>query len=148
MIWARRKPRRCYSMWQSVRSAPRILVYSEPLSRELEELPQVSPKFSLVDAIMPQLDAIDEARKEQSSTIQEMNPVPATFENLQRSSERKTKQKWLNSMAGRMSMGAAAAAVILGFAIWGNPPEQIENADSMLMVLELLKRAAMWTRIH
>ncbi|WP_433745603.1 anti-sigma factor family protein [Paenibacillus amylolyticus] len=103
------------------------------LSRELEELPQVSPRFSLVDAIMPQLDAIDEARKEQSSTIQEMNPVPATFENLQRSSERKTKQKWLNSMAGRMSMGAAAAAVILGFAIWGNPPEQIENADSMLM---------------
>ncbi|WP_458123484.1 zf-HC2 domain-containing protein [Paenibacillus sp. Z3-2] len=103
------------------------------LSRELEELPQVSPKFSLVDAIMPQLDAIDEARREQSSTIQEMSPVPAAFENLQRSSERKTKQKWLNSMAGRMSMGAAAAAVILGFAIWGNPPEQIENADSMLM---------------
>jgi hypothetical protein len=103
------------------------------LSRELEELPQVSPKFSLVDAIMPQLDAIDEARKEQSSTIQEMNPVPAAFENLQRSSERKTKQKWLNSMAGRMSMGAAAAAVVLGFAIWGYQPEQIENADSMLM---------------
>ncbi|WFR65204.1 anti-sigma factor [Paenibacillus amylolyticus] len=103
------------------------------LSRELEELPQVSPKFSLVDAIMPQLDAIDEARKEQSSTVQEMNPVPATFENLQRSSERKTKQKWLNSMAGRMSMGAAAAAVVLGFAIWGYQPEQIENADSLLM---------------
>ncbi|MFX3646604.1 MAG: zf-HC2 domain-containing protein [Paenibacillus sp.] len=102
------------------------------LSRELEELPQVSPKFSLVDAIMPQLDAIDEARKEQSSTIQEMNPVPAAFENLQRSSERKTKQKWLNSMAGRMSMGAAAAAVVLGFAIWGYQPEQIENADSLL----------------
>ncbi|MGO4732114.1 anti-sigma factor family protein [Paenibacillus sp. 2KB_22] len=103
------------------------------LSRELEELPQVSPRFSLVDAIMPQLDAIDEARKEQSSTIQEMNPVPAAFENLQRSSERKTKQKWLNSMAGRMSMGAAAAAVVLGFAIWGYQPDQIENADSMLM---------------
>lgn len=103
------------------------------LSRELEELPQVSPRFSLVDAIMPQLDAIDEARKEQSSTIQEMNPVPATFENLQRSSERKTKQKWLNSMAGRMSMGAAAAAVVLGFAIWGYQPEQIENADSMML---------------
>ncbi|WP_458461507.1 zf-HC2 domain-containing protein [Paenibacillus sp.] len=103
------------------------------LSRELEELPQVSPKFSLVDAIMPQLDAIDEARREQSSTIQEMNPVPAAFENLQRSSERKTKQKWLNSMAGRMSMGVAAAAVVLGFAIWGYEPEQIENADSMLM---------------
>ncbi|WP_440111234.1 anti-sigma factor family protein [Paenibacillus sp. QZ-Y1] len=102
------------------------------LSRELEELPQVSPKFSLVDAIMPQLDAIDEARREQSSTIQEMSPVPAAFENLQRSSERKTKQKWLNSMVGRMSMGAAAA-VVLGFAIWGYQPEQIENADLAMM---------------
>ncbi|PQP85260.1 hypothetical protein C0Q44_12465 [Paenibacillus sp. PCH8] len=102
------------------------------LSRELEDLPQVSPKFSLVDAIMPQLDAIDEARREQSSTIQEMTPVPAAFENLQRSSERKTKQKWLNSMAGRMSMGATAAAVVLGFAIWGYQPEQIENADTFM----------------
>nr|WP_154983217.1 zf-HC2 domain-containing protein [Paenibacillus xylanexedens] len=105
------------------------------LSRELEDLPQVSPKFSLVDAIMPQLDAIDEARKEQSSTVQEMSPVPAAFENLQRSSssEQKAKTKWFNSMAGRMSVGAAAAAVILGFAIWGHQPEQIENADSVMI---------------
>lgn len=105
------------------------------LSRELEELPQVTPKFSLVDAIMPQLDAIDEARKEQSSTVQEMSPVPAAFENLQRSSsgEHKAKTRWFNSMAGRVSMGATAAAVILGFAIFGHQPEQIENADSMMM---------------
>ncbi|MET3940669.1 cell division protein FtsN [Paenibacillus sp. PvP094] len=103
------------------------------LSRELEDLPQVTPKFSLVDAIMPQLDAIDEARREQSSTIQEMTPVPAAFENLQRSSERKPKQKWLNSMVGRMSMGAAAAAVVLGVAIFGYEPEKVENAESMMM---------------
>ncbi|NUU77835.1 anti-sigma factor [Paenibacillus xylanilyticus] len=103
------------------------------LSRELEDLPQVTPKFSLVDAIMPQLDAIDEARREQSSTIQEMSPVPAAFENLQRSSERKPKQRWLNSMVGRMSMGAAAAAVVLGFAIWGYEPEKLENAESVMM---------------
>ncbi|WP_405153364.1 zf-HC2 domain-containing protein [Paenibacillus sp. FSL K6-0108] len=102
------------------------------LSRELEDLPQVSPKFSLVDAIMPQLDAIDEAKREQSSTIQEMSPVPAAFENLQRSSERKPKQKWLNSMTGRMSMGAAAAAVVLGVAIFGYQPEKIENAEMMM----------------
>ncbi|MBY0216412.1 anti-sigma factor [Paenibacillus illinoisensis] len=103
------------------------------LSRELEDLPQVTPKFSLVDAIMPQLDAIDEARREQSSTVQEMTPVPAAFENLQRSSERKPKQKWLNSMVGRMSMGAAAAAVVLGVAIWGYEPEKVENAESMML---------------
>ncbi|SEK92626.1 anti-sigma factor [Paenibacillus sp. OK003] len=102
------------------------------LSRELEDLPQVTPRFSLVDAIMPQLDAIDEAKREQSSTIQEMSPVPAAFENLQRSSERKPKQKWLNSMAGRMSMGAAAAAVVLGVAIFGYQPEKIENAEMMM----------------
>lgn len=105
------------------------------LSRELEDLPQVSPRFSLVDAIMPQLDAIDEARKEQSSTVQEMSPVPAAFESLKRSSssEQKAKTNWFNSMVGRMSVGAAAAAVVLGFAIWGYQPEQIENADSMMM---------------
>ncbi|KGP84984.1 MULTISPECIES: anti-sigma factor family protein [unclassified Paenibacillus] len=102
------------------------------LSRELEDLPQVTPRFSLVDAIMPQLDAIDEAKREQSSTIQEMSPVPAAFENLQRSSERKPKQKWLNSMAGRMSLGAAAAAVVLGIAIFGYQPEKIENAEVMM----------------
>lgn len=104
------------------------------LSRELEDLPQVSPRFSLVDAIMPQLDAIDEARKEQSSTMQEMSPVPAAFENLQRSKpeERKAKSRWFNSMAGRMSVGAAAAAVVLGFGIWGYEPQQIENAESMM----------------
>ncbi|WP_063567281.1 zf-HC2 domain-containing protein [Paenibacillus sp. O199] len=102
------------------------------LSRELEDLPQVTPRFSLVDAIMPQLDAIDEAKREQSSTIQEMSPVPAAFENLQRSSERKPKQKWLNSMAGRMSMGAAAAAVVLGVAIFGYQPEKIENAEMIM----------------
>ncbi|WP_413372714.1 zf-HC2 domain-containing protein [Paenibacillus taichungensis] len=101
------------------------------LSRELEYLPQVTPRFSLVDAIMPQLDAIDEAKREQSSTIQEMSPVPAAFENLQRSSERKPKQKWLNSMAGRMSMGAAAA-VVLGVAIFGYQPEKIENAEMIM----------------
>ncbi|QOS80319.1 zf-HC2 domain-containing protein [Paenibacillus sp. JNUCC31] len=102
------------------------------LSRELEDLPQVTPRFSLVDAIMPQLDAIDEAKREQSSTLQEMSPVPAAFENLQRSSERKPKQKWLNSMAGRMSVGAAAAAVVLGVAIFGYQPEKIENAEMMM----------------
>jgi len=103
------------------------------LSRELEDLPQVTPKFSLVDAIMPQLDAIDEARKEQSSTIQEMSPVPAAIESLQRSGERKPKQQWLNTMVGRMSVGAAAAVVVLGFAIWGYQPEKLENADVMMM---------------
>ncbi|MDQ0173428.1 zf-HC2 domain-containing protein [Paenibacillus tundrae] len=102
------------------------------LSRELEDLPQVTPKFSLVDAIMPQLDAIDEARREQSSTMQEMSPVPAAFENLQRSSERKVKPSWFNSMVGRMSMGAAAAVLVLGVAIWGYTPEKIENAESMM----------------
>ncbi|WP_338540217.1 zf-HC2 domain-containing protein [Paenibacillus tundrae] len=102
------------------------------LSRELEDLPQVTPKFSLVDAIMPQLDAIDEARREQSSTMQEMSPVPAAFENLQRSSDRKVKPSWFNSMVGRMSMGAAAAVLVLGVAIWGYTPEKIENAESMM----------------
>ncbi|MEI0738159.1 zf-HC2 domain-containing protein [Paenibacillus sp. JTLBN-2024] len=36
------------------------------LSRDLEDLPKVTPKFSIVDAIMPQLEAIDQARQEKA----------------------------------------------------------------------------------
>lgn len=41
------------------------------LSRDLEDLPKVTPKFSIVDAIMPQLEAIDQARQEKSASREE-----------------------------------------------------------------------------
>ena len=48
------------------------------LSAQLEDLPDVTPKYSLVDAILPQLEVIDQARKEEGSTIEEMTLLLGT----------------------------------------------------------------------
>lgn len=94
------------------------------LSRDLEDLPKVTPKFSIVDAIMPQLDAIDQARQEKSASREEapaeMVPVPAR-------PARTT--KFRNSVAGRTAMGAAAAVIILGVAIFNYTPKHLSTAE-------------------
>ncbi|WP_127576571.1 anti-sigma factor [Paenibacillus barengoltzii] len=42
------------------------------LSAQLEDLPKVVPNYSLVDAILPQLDEIDRARREGGSTAEDI----------------------------------------------------------------------------
>ncbi|MDO7905491.1 zf-HC2 domain-containing protein [Paenibacillus sp. JX-17] len=100
------------------------------LSRELEDLPQVKPRFSLVDAIMPQLDAIDEAKREQGSALQEMKPVAAVTDLGARARDRKP--SWFNSMVGRAVLGTAAAAAVLGIAILNYEPHTVQDAEALM----------------
>ncbi|WP_342414943.1 zf-HC2 domain-containing protein [Paenibacillus sp. FSL R10-2782] len=102
----------------------------QTLSRELEELPAVSPAFSLVDSIMPQLDAIDRAREEQGSALQEMQPVAADPGPGPR--QRTQPIPWWNRMSGRAAMGVAAAAVVLGIVIFNFEPKTVQDADGLL----------------
>lgn len=104
------------------------------LSRDLEALPDVAPPFSLVDRIMPQLDALDRAKKEQGSTLQEMKKEPELTVLPGRPSTKASKG-WMKSRVGRMIMGTAAAAVILGVAVYNYEPQQLDQAevDSHLM---------------
>ncbi|WP_025675598.1 anti-sigma factor family protein, partial [Paenibacillus polymyxa] len=81
----------------------------QTLSRELEELPAVSPAFSLVDSIMPQLDDIDRAREEQGSALQEMQPVAADPEPGTGLGQRTQPVPWWNRVGGRAAMGVAGA---------------------------------------
>lgn len=94
------------------------------LSRDLEDLPKVTPKFSIVDAIMPQLDAIDQAHQEKSASREEapaeMVPVPTRPVRT---------SKFRNSVAGRTVMGAAAAVIILGVAIYNYSPKHLSTAE-------------------
>ncbi|GIP25081.1 hypothetical protein J23TS9_02110 [Paenibacillus sp. J23TS9] len=94
------------------------------LSRDLEDLPKVTPKFSIVDAIMPQLDAIDQARQEKSASREEapaeMVPVPTRPVRT---------SKFRNSVAGRTAMGAVAAVIILGVAIYNYSPKHLSTAE-------------------
>ncbi|MBD7967557.1 zf-HC2 domain-containing protein [Paenibacillus gallinarum] len=99
----------------------------QKLSHDLEKLPDVSPPFSLVDRIMPQLDEIDRGRKEQGSTIQEMkkedNMIPLSVHTGNASrSFRKTR-------LGRILMGTAAAAVVLGVAVYQHQPQELNQAE-------------------
>lgn len=102
----------------------------QALSRELEELPAVTPKFSLVDSIMPQLDAIDQTRREQGSTLQEMKPV--TTDSGPVPMTRSKRQPWWNKVGGRAALGVAAAAAVLGIVVVTYQPETIQNADELL----------------
>ncbi|KAA9007684.1 hypothetical protein F4V43_04165 [Paenibacillus spiritus] len=105
------------------------------LSMELERLPEVRPPFSLVDAILPRLDEIDRAAAGEPSPV-----VPpaglsgakdAQNEMTRRSGDRSRRRGGMG-MGGRFGIGAAAAALILGIAIFNMPKElpdaQVENS--------------------
>ncbi|MEC0183227.1 anti-sigma factor [Paenibacillus peoriae] len=102
----------------------------QTLSRELEELPAVSPAFSLVDSIMPQLDAIDRAREEQGSALQEMQPVAVDPGPGPR--QRTQPTPWWNRVGGRAAMGVAAAAVVLGIVVFNFQPKTVQDAEGIL----------------
>lgn len=93
------------------------------LSNELEQLPDVKPPFSLVDSILPQLAELDRSSREQSAVRTE-EPVVVPFS---RESSRGKPSKG-TSIATRTGIGAIAAAVILGIAIF-NMPDKMPGAE-------------------
>ncbi|MBO2943293.1 zf-HC2 domain-containing protein [Paenibacillus sp. F411] len=93
------------------------------LSRELEDLPAVTPPFSLVDSILPQLDAIDQARDHR---LAEAAGKPAEVLQPPR---RAARSSWWSSMAGRTAVGAAAALLVLTASVLSYEPKQLSDAD-------------------
>jgi hypothetical protein len=94
------------------------------LTQELAELPLVVPKYSLVDAIMPQLDALDRARLEEvaSAERQPAEMIPVTHINDR-------KKRVFTTSITRMMIGVAAAVGILGVAIYNYSPQQLSDAQ-------------------
>lgn len=97
------------------------------LSKELEELPAVTPPVSLVDAIMPRLDVIDRERGGSSASPKEASSSPAEMMPEIRRPRREA--SWWSTVGGRTAIGAAAAAVILGIAIFSFEPKVISEAE-------------------
>ncbi|MNM84399.1 hypothetical protein D3C81_964870 [compost metagenome] len=100
------------------------------LSDNLYQLPDVTPKFSIVDSILPRLEEIDRARAEEGSALEVteravplMRTVPNKAKQPQRSSfwRSRSSRSWVG--------GVAAAAVILGFFIYQYEPKTVPNAE-------------------
>ncbi|MCM3784514.1 zf-HC2 domain-containing protein [Neobacillus mesonae] len=104
------------------------------LSRDLQALPDVAPPFSLVDRIMPQLDAMDKAKKEQGSTLQEMKKESEVIA-LSDRQKNKSSQRWMKSRVGRIFMGTAAAAIVLGIAVFNYEPQNLDQAEVDLQLM-------------
>ncbi|WP_238653495.1 zf-HC2 domain-containing protein [Paenibacillus piscarius] len=99
------------------------------LSQQLEQLPDVKPPFSLVDSILPRLEQLDQGVPEVPVVPLKEDPKVVPFT---RSNTRSKKPRG-SSLATRTGIGAAAAAVILLFALF-NKPESMPNADMDMAV--------------
>lgn len=93
------------------------------LSKDLSELPAVTPPLSLVDSILPQLDAIDLARKEMQEELQEQPELRPRIKRSERT------PGWWSGVAGRTAIGSAAAALILGVAVYYYQPQKLSDAQ-------------------
>lgn len=111
------------------------------LSAQLEKLPKVVPNFSLVDAILPQLDEIDRARREGGSAAEE-TVLPMTAVKVdagtgqggtlpsRRSSRRDDGDSGLRrSRIYRYGSLGFAAALILGVFIYQYEPRTVSDAE-------------------
>nr|WP_275983893.1 hypothetical protein [Paenibacillus hamazuiensis] len=105
------------------------------LSSDLENLPKVTPAFSLVDAILPRLEELDRERFEAQMAMSE--EVDG-----QTDREPEAKVSWLSRLRERVSFkwvgGVVAAGLAIGFFIF-HEQSPMYNADQLLSGAE--KRA-------
>ncbi|MFC5450287.1 anti-sigma factor family protein [Paenibacillus aestuarii] len=105
------------------------------LSQELTQLPKVVPPYSLVDALIPQLDEIDK------STAQSTSESLTTHGTTQQHSVNKDEgqrphRKWTRRLESQFSWkfasGVIAAGLIIGFFAFNMKHPVLDNADGLL----------------
>ncbi|MFS0727490.1 zf-HC2 domain-containing protein [Paenibacillus sp. 1P07SE] len=93
------------------------------LSDELASLPKVTPSFSLVDAIMPQLDKLDAQTQAPAAT-----QPPAA----RRAAPAERRQSWLDRLPLKTISGVVAASIVAGLFILNyNEPAPMEHASEI-----------------
>mgnify|MGYP001198482131 CR=1 FL=1 len=97
------------------------------LSLELESLPKVVPAFSLVDAIMPQLDQLV---PEISAAVAEPNQ-PAETGVTSRRTSRKREGGWLRNVSWTAIGGVVTAGIVAGLVlVFANPVTPTKSDDA------------------
>ncbi|BBI34768.1 anti-sigma factor family protein [Cohnella abietis] len=97
-----------------------MLTRLQRLSNELEQLPRVVPKFSLVDAILPELERLHAADSTSDSRLNEdsSNDKPSSARSHRPS----------RHLFGKIS-GVVAAGVVAGLLIFSNPSQWISGGS-------------------
>ncbi|WP_269321908.1 zf-HC2 domain-containing protein [Paenibacillus sp. UNC451MF] len=113
------------------------------LSQELEQLPKVTPAYSLVDAIMPKLQRIDEGFPAVEYPIAPVAPLPDKYKETPLTEEARAQVEhavgWRKRIRGLVSMrivgGVVAAGLVLGFFVFEQQEQRggMNDAGSMLM---------------
>lgn len=111
---------------QSCRDCEEEFAMLKKLSEELEQLPVLTPRYSLVDTILPQLEALDLARREEGSASEEL---PAATMTTAPVAQRRRKVTSSRSRAYRTGALGLAAAVILGVFIYQVEPRTMKDAE-------------------
>jgi len=96
------------------------------LSDELDSLPKVTPPFSLVDAILPQLDELDRGAAPHAAA------VAAPDVAARRTAPAERRKSWLDRLPLKTLSGVVAASIVAGLFIFNyNAPQPMnEAADS------------------
>lgn len=110
------------------------------LSLQLEKLPDVKPKFSLVDSILPTLDDIDaERRAEIASDIGIMEPQHEKQDEF--TERRRQRSSWRDRLPVRTIGGLVAAGVILGVSIATYEPKTLSDAGPAPSTISMEQQA-------
>lgn len=123
------------------------------LSQELEQLPKVTPAYSLVDAIMPKLQRIDEGFPAVEFPSASVVSVPDKYKEASASTQDAMTEVehaagWRKRMRGLISMrivgGVVAAGLVLGFFVFEQQEQSggMKNAESLLMSTASQSKAA------
>ncbi len=97
------------------------------LSLRLEKLPDVKPRYSLVDAILPQLDELDAQRRTDSAA--EIGIMERQKPEVDEVSERRRQRgNWRDRLPVRTIGGIVAAGVVLGISIASYEPKTLTDA--------------------
>ncbi|MNJ33814.1 hypothetical protein D3C77_285040 [compost metagenome] len=92
------------------------------LSASLEQLPMATPSYDLVDAILPQLQMIDQARMEEASTSGVV-PIPTD-----KAINRRKRSRYFRTGV----LGTAVAAAIFGLVIFNHEINKSREANSLI----------------
>ncbi|MFD1885449.1 hypothetical protein [Paenibacillus wenxiniae] len=97
------------------------------LSLRLEKLPDVKPRYSLVDAILPQLDELDAQRRTDSAA--EIGIMERQKPEVDEVAERRRQRgNWRDRLPVRTIGGIVAAGVVLGISIASYEPKTLTDA--------------------